>query len=68
MSASPAERYPGPHDMPFLQQSWQRAWAALDLRSDPALCEQLLACYSESHRKYHTLGQELTRWLANKLA
>ncbi|ATE61478.1 HD domain-containing protein [Thauera sinica] len=41
--------------MQFLQQSWQRAWVALGAQPDRALFEQVVDCYKESHRKYHTL-------------
>jgi predicted metal-dependent HD superfamily phosphohydrolase len=42
--------------MEVLKQSWRRAWIGLRLAGDGAdLCGQLIAAYSESHRKYHTL-------------
>lgn len=45
-----------------LQQSWDRAWAALGARPEAGLFERLLACYSEPHRRYHTL-EHLTECL-----
>ena len=38
-----------------LQPSWQRSWAGLQAQSAAGLFERLIACYSEPHRKYHTL-------------
>ena len=39
-----------------LHTSWQRAWAAAGASGGGlAVQQQLLACYSEPHRKYHTL-------------
>ena len=42
--------------MTALDQSWRRAWSGLNLSGDEARTyEQLVAAYSEPHRKYHTL-------------
>ena len=39
-----------------LETSWRRAWSAIGAHGDgSALLSQLLARYSEPHRKYHTL-------------
>jgi predicted metal-dependent HD superfamily phosphohydrolase len=36
-------------------EAWQRAWSALGVRgADPALLDELVRCYAEPHRKYHT--------------
>lgn len=41
--------------MPSLVQ-WQQVWARLGVASpDPTVFERLIACYSEPHRKYHTV-------------
>ena len=39
----------------FLQASWQRAWASLQLTPESGLLQQLLNAYSEPQRHYHTL-------------
>lgn len=37
-------------------QEWRRLWESLGARSVPqGLLNQLIACYSEPHRRYHTL-------------
>ena len=42
--------------MPPLETSWRLAWSAIGARGDgSSLLSQLLARYSEPHRKYHTL-------------
>lgn len=46
-----------------LRARWPRAWRALGLGADTALCEALLSRYQESHRAYHTL-QHLGECLA----
>ena len=44
---------------------WQRVWQALGVpNADQDLFDQLIACYSESHRHYHTL-QHLQECLAH---
>ncbi len=46
----------GDDTMTVLEQSWSRTWFGLHLSGDGAATyRQLLAAYSESHRKYHTL-------------
>jgi predicted metal-dependent HD superfamily phosphohydrolase len=41
--------------MPGLVQ-WKQIWARLGVAApDAAVFERLIACYSEPHRKYHTL-------------
>jgi predicted metal-dependent HD superfamily phosphohydrolase len=40
----------------LLQASWQRTWAALAAQPREGLFEQLIACYREPHRRYHTLA------------
>jgi len=41
--------------MPSLVQ-WQQVWARLGVAApDPTVFERLIACYSEPHRKYHTV-------------
>lgn len=40
----------------LLQASWQRAWAALAAQPRDGLFEQLIDCYREPHRRYHTLA------------
>lgn len=48
----------------YLQSSWQRAWHGIGAVGDGlAWFEQLLACYREPHRHYHTL-QHLGECLA----
>jgi predicted metal-dependent HD superfamily phosphohydrolase len=50
--------------MNALEQSWSRAWSGLDLAGDgEELRQQLLAAWSEPHRKYHTL-QHLSECLS----
>src|SRR6478735_4057334 len=50
--------------MEALKQSWMRAWSGLQLTGDGAdLYGQLVAAYSEAHRKYHTL-QHLSECVA----
>jgi predicted metal-dependent HD superfamily phosphohydrolase len=42
--------------MTLLDRSWRRAWSGLHLSGEGAeTFQQLLAAYSEAHRKYHTL-------------
>ncbi len=38
-----------------LTRSWQRSWQALQAAPAAGLFEQLVACYEEPHRRYHTL-------------
>lgn len=38
-----------------LTRSWQRSWQALHAAPAAGLFEQLVACYEEPHRRYHTL-------------
>ena len=46
------------------QHSWQRAWTGIGARGEgQGVYDQLLACYSEPHRYYHTL-QHLDECLA----
>lgn len=52
--------------MQLLEHSWRRAWSALHTEPAHGLFEQLVACYSEAHRRYHTL-QHLSECL-EKLA
>jgi predicted metal-dependent HD superfamily phosphohydrolase len=40
---------------PDLAASWQRAWLAVGARANPALGGQLMRCYAEPQRAYHTL-------------
>ena len=40
--------------MPDLEQ-WKRMWAAFGVPADEALLRDLVARYSEPHRKYHTM-------------
>lgn len=40
--------------MPDLEQ-WKRMWAAFGVPADAALLRDLVARYSEPHRKYHTM-------------
>jgi len=48
----------------MLEQSWQRAWRELHLAGDgEEIRQQLLAAWSETHRRYHTL-QHLSECLA----
>lgn len=42
--------------MDLLLTSWQQAWTALALRPREGLFEQLVDCYREPHRRYHTLA------------
>lgn len=35
--------------------AWQEAWQGLGAQGSPALFNQLVAAYSERHRRYHTL-------------
>jgi predicted metal-dependent HD superfamily phosphohydrolase len=39
----------------LLHTSWRRAWAALAVQPRDGLFEQLIDCYREPHRRYHTL-------------
>lgn len=41
--------------MELLNRSWQRSWQALRAAPAPGLFEQLIACWGEPHRRYHTL-------------
>lgn len=48
-----------------LLESWQRAWQELGVSNpDEGLFHQLVACYSEPHRSYHTM-QHLSECFAN---
>lgn len=46
-----------------LQEHWANTWARLALQAPAGLCEQLLACYAETHRHYHS-QQHLSECLA----
>ncbi len=39
----------------ILQHSWQRAWSALGAPPPPGLFDELVGCYRQPHRHYHTL-------------
>lgn len=41
--------------MTQLEPSWQRAWSALGLQPPEGLLEQLVGCYKEPHRAYHSV-------------
>lgn len=49
----------------FFRRSWAAAWWALGVRADAALREQVLACYAEPQRSYHTRQHlhECLAWL-----
>lgn len=50
--------------MSAIEQSWSRTWSGLKLDGNgEAVLQQLLAAWSEPHRKYHTL-QHLSECLA----
>ncbi len=44
-----------PADADLLRSSWQEAWTALYADPPAGLRERLIACYSEPHRRYHTV-------------
>jgi predicted metal-dependent HD superfamily phosphohydrolase len=36
-------------------ERWRETWRALEVAPAPGLHDELIACYSEPHRHYHTL-------------
>jgi predicted metal-dependent HD superfamily phosphohydrolase len=37
-----------------LHAAWRSLWSGFGVAADSALCDQLVACYAEPHRHYHT--------------